>query len=139
MRRRLFLSAVPASIAAAFVALNPRPLFASVVRQSVRRWNRNGQPHVERATRMVMPYTMLEDPQTFHDQAELVRLAMIDELRKVGAPINVWRVGQMVGASEGVYIHDREGEIADHVWRDRHHFYVRTRASVETPPFTHEG
>jgi len=81
-----------------------------------------------------MDWRTLEDPQRFHEQAESVRLAMIDALRAEGAPINVWRVGHMHGVA-GRSVDVITGEPMP--WKDEHYFYVRTRVSVERPPFTH--
>lgn len=135
MKRRNFLGGIGAAVAAFSAsawAMRPRSVFAKDVRDTQRRLNRNGKPHIERRTQVQMPYLALEDAEAFHERAELVRLAMIEELRKVGAPINVWRVGVMRGniaTNVDVYT----GETVP--WKDIHFFTVRTRASVEHQPF----
>ena len=112
--------------------LEPRPLFASYVRQSTRRLNRNAKEHIERGICATMPYRALEDAVAFHEIAEQIRLQMIAALLECGAPINVWRVGQHAGLVAAT-INYATGEAIP--WKDAHQFLVRTRASVEHPPY----
>lgn len=109
-------------------------VFAEEVRQSLRRLNRNGEPHREYGLSATMPWQALEDADAFHIIAEHIRLNMIETLRATGAPINVWRAGQQIGyVASNVSVYTGEGQ----EWRDEHHFRVRARVSTETPPFTH--
>jgi hypothetical protein len=130
--RRGFFGLVAA--VAAFVGVKQAPLFADHVRQSVRKMNRSGDEHTERQMSAVMPYTALEDAAAFHAIAERQRLAMIAELRTMGAPINVWRVGMCNGVV-AVPVNRYTG--MPQPWRDEHIFTVRVRCSVETPPFAY--
>jgi hypothetical protein len=127
------MAGVAACIAGVFA--KPRSVFAEHVRYTHKRLNRNLQEHTQRTLMAGLPYVALEDPQAFHEIAERVRLAMIDKLREEGAPINVWRVGVAEGfvASK---IEARTG--TEQPWRDEHYFSVRTRVSVERPPFQSE-
>lgn len=106
-------------------------VFAQDVRYSHRRDNRNDQPHTERHTYAAIDYSVLEDKDAFHEVAERVRLYMLKALEDVGAPINVWRVGHVSGTVSVPIETVRGAEVVD-----RHIFDLRTRCSVETPPFT---
>lgn len=134
MKRRGFIATLAALPVIAASFWKPPSVFAKHVRQSMARLNGNGIPHVERAATASMPYAVLEDRDAFHERAEQCRVAMIEELRKVGAPINVWRVGQMRGITARPINFLTDAPIP---WKDEHFFCVRTRASVEATPFTH--
>lgn len=111
-------------------------LFEPEVRESMRRLNRNGEPHREYGVGASMPYAALEDKDAFHEIAEHIRLSMVEELIRTEAPINVWRAGRQHGiVASDINAYTGEGQ----QWEDRHKYYVRVRVSRETPPFTHEG
>lgn len=131
LKRRAFLPALIGVFSGLGAFLTPTPLFAAKVRHSRTRLNGNMVPHIERRATAHMPYAALEDSAAFHELAENCRLAMIEQLRSEGAPINVWRVG-MIGGIVGSRIDARTG--LEQEWKDEHHFYVRTRASVEHEP-----
>jgi hypothetical protein len=128
------MAGVAACVASVFA--KSHSVFAEHVRHTQRALNRNLKHHTQRTLMAHLPYVALEDSQAFHEIAETVRLAMIDKLREEGAPINVWRVGVAEGfvASK---IEARTGH--EQPWRDEHCFSVRTRVSVERPPFYSEG
>lgn len=117
------------------IPLRPPTIFAADIRESAISKNGNGEPHKERQMRLQMPYAVIEDRQAFHDLCETLRINMIVELRDTGAPINVWRLGQV-----GAIVATRYNPATDQTvpWNDEHWFYLRTRASTEQPPYTHD-
>ena len=112
------------------------PLFAADIRESEKRRNRNGIPHTSRLLRANIDPALLNNADAFHRVAEELRLAMLDKFLEHGAPINVWRIGELAGDVRVMYAAG-EGELGEPV--DLCHLTLRTRVSVEHPPFTHEG
>ena len=123
-----------AAACVASVFAKPQSVFAERVRYTQLRLNRNLKTHTERSMSAEMRHVVLEDRDAFHSIAEQMRLAMLEKLKGAGAPINVWRVGEMGGVIAS-RVDFRTGEAKP--WEDKHHFYVRTRVSVERPPFLH--
>lgn len=134
--RRSFLGGALAGAVAcvAGVFAEPRSVFAERVRYTQRRLNRNLKPHTERSMTATISHISIEDHDAFHTIAEQMRLAMLEKLKEEGAPVNVWRLGEMGGVIAS-RVDFRTGEAKP--WEDKHHFYVRTRVSVERQPYSH--
>jgi hypothetical protein len=82
-----------------------------------RRATTKGTVAIERGCRVTLPFTAIEDEDEFHRLCEILRLDMIEALRATGAPINVWRTGQLVGTP--------------HASVDEHMVELRTRTATE--------